>query len=125
MADARTSRQSILLLGRSLFMAAIEAGLRGEPTLSVRRMDDWSPHLTDESVRPDAVIVESLAAHAEAVAALVGAAPELLVIELAPGNLASRQAIVRFGERRSVESAHDLVQLIVGRGQPGATGAAQ
>ena len=107
----------VLLVGRSLYLVAVEASLRTEPGVVVRRLDRWSPQLLHGAPPPDALIVESLTAHAEVTAALVAAFPEMLVIELAAGDPEHRRAIVRYGERRSLDSAHDLAGLIVEHGR--------
>lgn len=116
MAESLTANRVVLLIGRTLYIAAVEASLRAEPGIHVQRLDGWSPVQLNGAWRPDAVIVDSITAHAELVATLVAAHPELLVIELAWGEQSSSQAIVRFGGRRTLGNAHDLVRLIVDGG---------
>lgn len=116
MAEPRPTHRSVLLIGRSLYLAAIEAGLRTEPDMTVRRLESWSPALTNGALSPDTVIVDSIAARADVMAALIATFPDLLVIELAPGAPHDGQVIVRYGERRTVGTAQELARLITNAG---------
>ena len=80
----------------------------------MHRCDGWTspPHVP----ALDALIVDSLTEHKELVGALVSAYPEVLVIELAPGSHDRGQALVRYAERRTVDTAQELARLITGTG---------
>ena len=106
--------RSVLLIGHSLYLLAVEAGLRAEPGLTVQRCDGWASHPQLPAL--DALIVDSLTEHKELVGALVSAHPEVLVIELAPGSHDRGQALVRYAERRTVDTAQELARLITGNG---------
>jgi hypothetical protein len=116
MSAPRAPQRSVLLIGHSLYLAAIEAGLRAEPDVTVHRHESWSPALLRSATAPDAVIIDAIAAQSDLMAALVATFPELLVIELARGEDDGGQVLVRYGERRTVDTAQELARLITGAG---------
>ncbi|MBK8049128.1 MAG: hypothetical protein IPK16_19635 [Anaerolineales bacterium] len=115
MAEPLPTHRSVLLIGRSLYLVAVEAGLRAEPGMAVQRLESWSPALMYGACAPDALIVDSMSAHAEAITALLSQYPQMLVIELPPNDVSTGRANVWRGEQRSVGSAQDLTKLISGR----------
>ena len=106
--------RSVLLIGHSLYLLAVEAVLRAEPGLTVHRCDGWASPPPLQVL--DALIVDSLTEYKELLGALVSAYPEVLVIELAPGSHDRGQALVRYAERRTVDTAQELTRLITGTG---------
>ena len=112
MAEPRPTHRSILLIGRSLYLVAVAAGLCAEPDTTVLRVESWSPAILNGAGAPDAVIVDSMSANAEAIAALLSRFPDMLVIELPSNDLGTGRAVVWYGEQRVVGSAQELAGII-------------
>ncbi len=111
--------RTVLLIGGSLYLIAIEASLRTHSEFEVRRLATWQPSLLDpqrqpERWRPDVVIIDNITVQTEALAALFAAYPELTVVELTPSDHANQDVIVRYGERRALATTDDLARLIAG-----------
>lgn len=109
MSDAHATHRSILLIGRSLYLAAIEAALRAVPGVTVRRIERWSPlHGGDE---PDAVIVDSPAAFADVVTGAAATFPQATIIEVSPGDGSLGAVSVWRGEQHAIGTIQELVRL--------------
>lgn len=109
MSDAHATHRSILLIGRSLYLAAIEAALRAVPGVTVRRIERWSPlHGGGE---PDAVIVDSPAAFADVVTGAAATFPQATIIEVSPGDGSLGAVSVWRGEQHAIGTIQELVRL--------------
>ena len=113
----------VLLIGRSLTLAAIAAGLRDRPEVSVRQAEVWAPRLTTGQAAPDVVIVDGAGTAASAVA-LLAAYPRVLLLEVGAGVNGDLQVNVHHSEQRPLGNGADLASLILEHAQAVAAGAA-
>ena len=113
----------VLLIGRSLTLAAIAAGLRDRPEVSVRQAEVWAPWLAISLTPPDVVIVDG-SSSATGVVALLAAYPRVLLLEVGAGAHGDLQVNVHHSEQRPLGSGGDLVSLILEHARAGATAAA-
>lgn len=111
MAEAHSAHHLILLIGRSLYLAAVEAGLRAVPDVTVLRIERWSPAYI--SGAPDAVIVDSPSGFADAATRLASTFPHATIIEVSPHNGSFGVAGVWRGEQHTIETVQELVGLIL------------
>ena len=111
MTEAHAHHRSILLIGRSLYLAAIEAGLRAVPNVTVQRIERWSP--LHAGAAPDAVIVDSPSAFAEAVTGLAVLFPQATLIEVAPGNGSLETVSVWRGAQHAIGTLQELIGLML------------
>ena len=113
----------VLLIGRSLTLAAIAAGLRDRPEVTVRQAEVWAPRLPADQTAPDVVIVDS-AGTAASVVALLAAYPRVLLLEVGVGAHGDLQVNVHHSEQRPLGNGADLASLILEHAQAVAAGAA-
>ncbi len=109
MSDAHATHHSILLIGRSLYLAVIEAALRTVPGVTVRRIERWSP--LNGGDEPDAVIVDSPAAFADVVTGAAATFPQATIIEVSPGDGSLGAVSVWRGEQHAIGTIQELVRL--------------
>jgi hypothetical protein len=109
MSDAHATHRTILLIGRSLYLAAIEAGLRAVPGVTVWRIECWSPlHVGDE---PDAVIIDSPSAFGDVVTGTASTFPQATIIEVSPGDGSLGAVSVWRGKQHAIDTIQELVRL--------------
>ena len=109
MTAAHATHRSILLIGRSLYLAAIEVGLRAVPGVTVRRIECWSPLHVGNT--PDAVIVDSPSAFVDVVTGAAAAFPQATIIEVSPGDGSLGAVSVWRGQQHAVGTIQELVRL--------------
>lgn len=113
----------VLLIGRSLTLAAIAAGLREQPELTVHQADAWAPWLAASLTPPDVVIVDD-SRSTTSVVALLAAYPRILLLEVGAGAQSDLRVNVQHSEQRPLGNGADLASLILEHARSVAAGAA-
>lgn len=106
----------VMLLGNSLFVAGVEASLRGHPGLEVVRIDTTFPNAVQrlDALRPDVIIFDLTAPNSPFSnlyfpSSILQEHPGLSLIGL---DLNSNKVLVLSGQQYTVLAASDLAQVI-------------
>ena len=106
----------VVLYGNSLFMAGVEASLRGQPGLDVVRIDATFPNPVQrlDALRPDVIIFDLTTSNSpfsnlDFPSSILQEHPGLSLIGL---DLNSNQVLVLSGQQHTVLAADDLAQVI-------------
>jgi len=106
----------VVLYGNSLFMAGVEASLRGQPGLDVVRIDTTLPNVAQrlDALHPDVIIFDLTTSNSpfsdlHFPSSILQEHPGLSLIGL---DLNSNQVLVLSGQQHTVLAADDLAQVI-------------
>lgn len=103
---------TVLLIGRSLTLAAIAASLRGQAQLAVHQVDALPAVLAIGQTAPAAVIVDSASA-VVTLATLMVAYPRVLLMEVGGSATGELQVTVHRSEQRPLDDSNELATLIL------------
>ena len=106
-----TTQPAVLLIGRSLTLAAIGARLKTRADLTVRQVDTPASLLQAGQAAPDAVIIDK--ANVDSVARLMAEHPQMLLMEVGVTETGGLQLTVHDCEQRLLSDGNDLVTLIL------------
>jgi len=104
-------RRTVVLYGKSLFIAGVEASLKDRPGLEVVRIAPSFPNAGQRlsAIRPDAIILDLAAHHSEFTLPFLKKHPDLPLIGL---DVTSNTIIVLSSQWYTALTANDLAQVI-------------